>query len=71
MAFTTCKIPWCLRLSNREAKDSRYRIMYSGKGKYNLKMNGEAIAANRIRDFLVVDNVGSGKYTFELNLINP
>jgi len=45
--------------------------MYSGKGKYNLKMNGEAIAANRIRDFLVVDNVGSGKYTFELNLINP
>lgn len=46
-------------------------IPYSGKGKYNLKMNGNAITVNRIRDFLVVDNVGSGKYVFELNLVNP
>jgi len=41
-------------------------IPYSGKGKYHLKMNGDTIKAKRIRDFLVVDNVGSGKYIFEL-----
>ena len=45
-------------------------IPYSGKGKYNLKMNGELITAKRIRDFIVIDNMGSGKYVFELNLIN-
>jgi hypothetical protein len=44
-------------------------IPYSGNGNYNLKMNGEDITANRVRDFLVVDNIGSGKYVFELNLI--
>lgn len=41
-------------------------IPYSGKGKYNLTMNGDNVKSRRIRDFIVVDNVGSGKYIFEL-----
>ncbi|MGQ1787159.1 alpha-L-rhamnosidase-related protein [Saccharicrinis sp. GN24d3] len=43
-------------------------IPYSGKGKYSLSMNGERISAKRIRDFIVVENIGSGKYVFELDL---
>jgi hypothetical protein len=41
-------------------------IPYSGKGKYKLLLNGKSITASRIRNFIMVDNIGSGSYKFEL-----
>lgn len=34
--------------------------------KHTLKMNGKTIAANKVRGFWVIDNVGSGQSVFEL-----
>ncbi len=42
-------------------------IPLSGEGNFVLKMNGEMVKAQKIRKFLVVENVGSGQNIFELS----
>jgi alpha-L-rhamnosidase len=43
-------------------------IPFSGNSNYKLTMNGEQIEARRVRNFLVVENIGSGRYVFELKM---
>ncbi|TKG96695.1 alpha-L-rhamnosidase [Puteibacter caeruleilacunae] len=42
-------------------------VPISGMKAYELSLNGELIDAKRVRNFLVVSNVGSGRHTFELS----
>ena len=39
-------------------------------GKYKLMMNGKKVKAKKVRGFLVIDGLGSGKYNFKLSLKN-
>jgi len=42
-------------------------IPFSGEEKYVLKRNGEKVKAEKVRNFLVVENVGSGETVFDLS----